>query len=130
MTALLKASFPRVLQCFADSRTLLVCAFLLRWPTLEAVQQVRPATLEKGFREHHSVRKETRAHRIAAIKAAVPLTTDPVVLHASGLMIKARATQRQTTIEASQAFDSAIEQLGSRHEDYPLFASLPGVGPV
>ena len=130
MTALLKAYFPQVLQWVDDIRTTLVCDFLPRWPTLEAVQKVRPATLEKFFREHNSVRKETLAHRIAAIKAAVPLTTDPAVLHASVLMIKALATQMQTTIEAIRAFDSEIEQLCSRHEDYPLFASLPGAGPV
>src|SRR5262245_33493078 len=109
MTALLKAYFPQVLQWFDDIRTPLVCAFLLRWPTLEAVQRVRPATLEKFFREHHSVRQETLAHRIAAIKAAVPLTTDQAVLRSSVLMITALATQMQTTIEAIQAFDSEIE---------------------
>ena len=130
MTALLKAYFPQVLQWFDDIRTPLVCEFLLHWPTLEAVQKVRPATLEKFFREHNSVRKETLAHRIAAIKAAVPLTTDPAVLHSSVLMIKALATQMKATIEAIRAFDHEIEQLCRTHEDYPLFASLPGAGPV
>ena len=130
MTALLKAYFPQVLQWFDDIRTPLVCEFLLHWPTLEAVQKVRPATLEKFFREHNSVRKETLAHRIAAIKVAVPLTTDPAVLHSSVLMIEALATQMKATIEALRAFDHEIEQLCRTHEDYPLFASLPGAGPV
>jgi transposase len=130
MTARLQAYFPQVLQWFDDIRTALVCAFLLRWPTLAAVQKARPATLETFFREHHSVRKETLAHRRAAIKAAVPLTTDQAIVHSSVLMIKALATQRQTTIEAIRAFDAEIEQLCSMHADYPLFASFPGAGPV
>jgi transposase len=67
---------------------------------------------------------------MAAIKAAVPLTTDQAILHSSVLMIKALATQMQTTIEAIRAFDAEIEQLCSMHEDYPLFASFPGAGPV
>jgi transposase len=130
MTALLKAYFPQVLQWFDDIRTLLVCDLLLCWPTLEAIQKVRPSTLEKFFHAHNSVRKETIANRITAIKAAVPLTTDQAVMHASVLMIKALATQMKTTIEAIHAFDHAIEKLCSTHEDYHLFASLPGAGPV
>ena len=89
MTALLKAYFPQVLQWFDDIRTLLVCDLLLHWPTVEALKKVRPATLEKFFHEHHSVRSETISLRIAAIKEAVPLTTDQAVIHASVLMIKA-----------------------------------------
>jgi transposase len=76
MTALLKAYFPKVLHWFDDIRTLLVCDVLLRWPTVEALKKVRPATLKKFFHEHHSVRRETISCRIAAIKEAVPLTTD------------------------------------------------------
>jgi transposase len=125
MTALLKAYFPQVLQWFDDIRTLLVCDLLLRWPTVEALKKGRPATLEKFFHAHHSVRRETISHRIAAIKEAVPLTTDQAVMHASVLMINALTTQMQTTIAAIRAFDHEIEQLCSTHEDDHLFASLP-----
>jgi hypothetical protein len=62
---------------------------LLRWPTVEALKQVRPATLETFFHEHHSVRKETISCRMAAIKEAVPLTTDQAVMTSSVLMINA-----------------------------------------
>ena len=89
MTALLKAYFPQVLHRCDAIRTLLVCDLLRRWPTLEALKKVRPATLEKFLPAHHSVRTEPIAHRIAAIKEAVPLTTDQAVMPASVLMIKA-----------------------------------------
>jgi ribosomal protein S15P/S13E len=89
MTALLKAYFPQVLQWFDDIRTTLVCDFLLRWPTVEVIKKVRPSTLERFFHEHNSVRKETIANRIAAIKEAVPLTTDQAVIRSSVLMINA-----------------------------------------
>jgi len=130
MTALLKAYFPQVLQWFDDIRTTLVCDVLLRWPTLEALQKVRPATLEKFFHEHTSVRTETIAQRLAAIKAAIPLITDQAGMHASVRMIKALATQMKTTIAAIREFDHEIEQLCRTPEDSPLFASLPGAGPV
>jgi hypothetical protein len=117
MTAVLKAYFPQVLHWFGDIRTLLVCDVLRRWPTIEALKKVRPATREKFFHAHHSVRKETSAHRMAAIKEAVPLTPDQAVMHASGLMINALATQMKTTIEAIRAFDHEIEQLCRTHEE-------------
>lgn len=130
MTALLKAYFPQVLQWFDDIRTTLVCDFLLRWPTVEVIKKVRPSTLERFFHEHNSVRKETIANRIAAIKEAVPLTTDQAVIRSSVLMINALATQMKTTIAAIRAFDDEIEQLCRTHEDYHLFAALPGAGTV
>jgi hypothetical protein len=113
-----------VLQWFDDIRTTLVCDVLLRWPTCESINKVRPSTLEQFFHEHHSMRKETISNRIAAIKEAVPLTTDQAVMTSAVLMIKALATQMKTTIEAIRAFDQAIEQLCRTHEDYHLCASL------
>jgi transposase len=130
MTALLKAYFPQVLRWFDDIRTTLVCDFLLRWPTCESIKKVRPSTLEKFFHAHNSVRKETISNRIAAIKEAIPLTTDQAVITSSVFMIKALATQMKTTIDAIREFDQEIEKLCSTHEDYHLFASLPGAGPV
>jgi transposase len=130
MTALLKADFPQVLQWFDDIRTTRVCAVLRRWPTCESIKQVRPATLETFFPAHHSRRTETLSNRIAAIKEAVPWTTDQAVMTSSGLMINALATQMKTTLEAIRAFDQEMEQLCRTHEDYHLFASLPGAGPV
>jgi transposase len=130
MTALLKADFPPVLPWFDDIRTLLVCDLLRRWPTVEALKKVGPSTLETFFHEQNSVRKETIAHRIAALKEAIPLVTEPAVIHASVLRIKALAAQMKTTVEAIRKFDQEIEQLGSTHAAYPLLASLPGAGPV
>jgi len=130
LTALVKAYFPQVFHWFAASRTLLVCDWLLRWPTLEALKQVRPATLAKFFHAHHSVRQETIAPRSAAIKDAVPLTTEQAVLPASVLMTQALATQMKTTIAAIRAFDHEMEQRCRTHEDDHLLASLPGAGPV
>jgi transposase len=130
MTALLKAYVPQALQGFGDIRTLLVGDGLLRGPTVEALKKVRPSTLETCLHEHHAVRKEPIAHRMAAIKEAIPLGTDQAVIHASVLMIKALAPQMKTTIEAIREFDQEIEQRCRTHADDPLFASLPGAGPV
>jgi transposase len=130
LTAVLTAYFPQVLPWFDDLRTRRVCDLLLRWPTVEALKQVRPAPLEQFFPEPNSVRREPLTHRLAAITDAVPLPTDQAVRHASVLMITALATQMQTTIEASRTFEHQIAPRCPTPEDDHLLASLPGAGTV
>jgi transposase len=128
MTALLKLYFPQVLEWFDEIGTDIASDFLLQWPSLEEVRKVRSATLEKFFRTHNSVRKQGNEERIRQIKEAIPLTTDRAVIDSSVLMIQALASQMKTTLAAIRQFDRRIEELCEGHEDYHLFASLPGSG--
>ncbi|MBA3768087.1 MAG: IS110 family transposase [Acidobacteria bacterium] len=130
MTALLKGYFPQVLEWFPDICTDLVCDFLLRWPSLDALKGVHRATLLKFFRAHNSHRTQTIATRLQAIKEATPLVTDRAVINSSVLMTRALAAQMKTTLAAVHEFDSQIEELCRAHEDFELFASLPGAGRV
>ena len=130
LTSLLKGYFPHVLQWFPDIRTGMVCDFLLRWPSLDALKGVRRQTLEKFFRAYNSHRKETLERRLDAIRQAAPLVTDRAVINSSVLMAQALVSQLKTTLSAVGRFDSEIEELCRAHEDYDLFASLPGAGKV
>lgn len=130
LTALLKGYFPQVLDWFDDIRTLLVCDFLARWPELSILQRVRPATLNKFFRSHHSTSQATNQRRLQEIKTAVPLTTDAVVRRCSLLQVKVLVAQMKTVLAAIAEYDRHIEALCQTHDDYQLFASLPGAGPV
>jgi transposase len=130
LTALLKGYFPQVLEWFPDPRTILVCDFLTRWPTLEAVKRAHRKTLEQFFRTHNSNRQEAVGRRIKSIKESLPLVTDQAVVKSSALLAVAYATQMKVLIEAIKGFDHEIEQICSQHQDYPLFASLPGSGTV
>jgi transposase len=130
LTALLKNYFPQVLDWFPDLRTTLVCDFLTQWPTLDAVQQAAPATLEKFFRSHHAARQGLLERRLQAIKDSQPLVTDAAVLNASVVLLKALLAQMRVTLDAINEFDREIEQLCQGHADYPLFAALPGAGTV
>jgi transposase len=130
MTALLNAYFPQVLQWVEDIRTTLVCAVLRRWPTGESSKKVRPAPRDKFCHAHHAMRKETISNRMAAIKEAVPLTTDQAVMTSSVLMLKALATQMKTTIAAIRELDHELEKRCRTPEDSHLLAALPGAGPV
>ncbi len=130
MSALVKGYFPQVLDWFDDLGTLLVCDFLLRWPTLEEVKRAKKTTLERFFREHNSERRETNAKRMAEIKEAVALTTDRAVINSSVPMIRALCAQMQATVGAIRQFDREIEVLCQSHQDFFIFSSFPGAGPV
>jgi transposase len=130
LTALLKNYFPQALDWFPDLRTALVCDFLTQWPTLDAVQQADPATLEKFFRSHHAARQGLLERRLQAIKDSRPLVIDAAVLNASVALLKALLAQMRVTLDAINEFDREIERLCQGHADYPLFAALPGAGTV
>jgi len=108
----------------------MVCDFLLRWSSLNDLKGVRRTTLEKFMREHNSLHKKAVEKRLEAIKTAVALTTDAAVITSSVVMVKALAAQMRTTLEAVREFDQRIEELCRAHEDFDLFASLPGAGRV
>jgi transposase len=91
---------------------------------------VRRATLLKFFCEHNSHRKDTLDARLDAIKEAASLTTDAAVINSSVMMARALASQMKTTLLAVKEFDQQIEELCQAHEDFELFASLPGAGRV
>ena len=128
LTALLKAYFPQVLDWFPDPRTELVCDFLSQWPTLQAVKRVRPSTIERFLRAHHSARAEALQRRLQAIKDAIPLVTDPAVINSSLPMVKALVAEMRVVIGAIAEFDAEIEALCETHSEFQLFASLPGSG--
>jgi transposase len=52
------------------------------------------------------------------------------VINTSALMVKALAAQMKATLAALKGFEAEIETLCRSHQDYPLFASLPGSGTV
>jgi transposase len=130
LTALLKGYFPQVLNWFDDIRTALVCDFLERWPQLSVLQQARPATIDKFLRSHHSTSKATNQRRLTEIKTAIPLTTDAAVMTSSVINVKVLVAQMKTLIAAISEYDRHLEALCLTHQDYELFASLPGAGPV
>src|SRR6516162_1342171 len=100
LTRTLKTYFPHVLQWFPNKDTILFCDFLRQWPTLKAAQLARPRTLDSFCHQHH-VRDKQRIHEcLAAIKSAVPLTTDEGVMMPNALMVQALIAQLRLLLEA------------------------------
>src|SRR3712207_7703677 len=66
-----KLYFPQVLEWFDDLSTVVVCDFLLRWPTLDEVKQAKKATLEKFFQGYNSVRRDRKSTRLNSSHANI-----------------------------------------------------------
>jgi transposase len=130
LTSVLKGYFPQVLCWFAALDTPLVRDFLKRWPTLEAVQQTDDTTLRRFFQEHHAHNRAINQRRIDGIRQAIPATTDPAVIRASVRIVHTLVEQVGCVTDAVGRFEREIDALTRSHEDFPIFASLPGAGPV
>ncbi|MCP4378448.1 MAG: IS110 family transposase, partial [bacterium] len=76
----LKQYYPQMLEWFDHLDTVLVCDFIVRWPTLKQVKRARKSTLEKFFHEHHMRFSNVLDTRLKSIKAATPLTLDAAVV--------------------------------------------------
>ena len=130
LTSVLKGYFPHVLRWFAALDTPLVCDFLKRWPTLEAVQRTDDTTLRTFFQAHHAHNRAINQQRMDGIRQAIPATTDQAVIRASVMVVHALVEQVRGLTEAIRRFEKEIDALTRSHADFPIVASLPGAGPV
>lgn len=129
ITDALKHYYPQVLDCFDDKDTLLFCNFLERWPTLQAAQRARTATLRKFFTEHNARSAKLIEQRIERLKGALPLTEDPGVIEPNRLLVDALVHQLALLLGHVRRFDHEIAQRFKALDDAPIFDALPGAGP-
>jgi transposase len=125
----LKICFPQIPRWFDDVSTELVCALLVRWPTLEELRKARPAAVEKFFHQHRC-REETIRHRLDDIRNAVAATSDEAVIIPSKHMIAAWVGQMAVLRQSIREIERVIADLAHRQEDWAIFDSLPGAGDV
>jgi transposase len=129
LTNTLKQYYPQALDWFEQRDTVLYCDFLARWPTLAQVKRARQASLREFFHAHNCRYPAVIDGRLAAIKAAVPLTEDKGVIEPCRLLVLALVEQLRTTLLAIDRFDQRIGELAPTLADYAFFEALPGAGP-
>jgi transposase len=129
LTSSLKIYFPQMLDWFEDLDTELMCALLELWPTLEELQKALPAELRRFFQRHHS-RKELTEHRILGIGQARPAIHDRAVIEAKRAVVKVTVQLIRSLRAAIAEFDGKIAEAAAVHQDFFIFASLPGAGEV
>jgi len=131
LIALLKQYYPQALiLCGADLWRSLATRFLLKWPSLQAVQKARPATLKEFYYLNGSRSAKLLEQRLALVEKAVPVTDEPAIIASFVLRVQLICRQLQLVQQSVAAFDRQIAQAYTAHPDRAIFASLPGAGPV
>jgi transposase len=130
ITASLKAYFPQVLDWFEDKDTLVFCAFIEQFPSVNVAQAATPEQLTQFFRSHQAGRKSAINRRIQQIKDAGPPLTrdDAIVVPAQALTCALIALLKVVLVQLSD-FNAKIAALFEKLPDAELFSSLPGAGP-
>jgi transposase len=129
LQAALKEYFPQALRwAGTDLTSPLACAFLQRWPTLQALQRARSATIRKFYTTHNCRHAARIATRLEEIAAATPLTRDPAVLESSALYVQLLTAQLLTLGPNIVQLDAAIAHAFAAHPEAALFRSFPGAG--
>lgn len=127
----LKTYFPQALELVGhDLGSPMASAFLQKWPTLEAVQKVKPAVLRKFYYAHHSRSEELIQKRLDLVAKAQPLTTDEAIVAAQSLLVQCVARELAALHPVLALYDKQIAQLYAQHADFPIWQSFPGAGPV
>jgi len=131
LQALLKQYFPQALHlCGEELWRPLATDFLLKWPSLQKVQKVRPESLKQFYYLHGSRSHKLIEQRLTRIAKAVALTSDPALVESFALRIQLLCRELRLVVSAIKTYDQKIAQVFSHHEDHALFDSLPGAGPT
>jgi transposase len=130
LTAKLKLYFPQMLEWFEEVDSPLVGALLKRWPTLEALQKARPATVHSFLTAHNCRSQELIDKRLEEIRRAVPAISDAAVIQSSVAMTEVLVGVIATLRQGIATFDRQIEQAVVAHPDFAIWDSFPGAGPV
>jgi transposase len=127
----LKSYFPQALELAgAELSSPLACAFIQKWPTLPAAQQVKASQLRKFYYGHRCRSEALIAQRLQHLAQAQPLTTDAAVVAAQSLLAQSTARELATLPAVLAEYDRRIAELLAQHADGPIWQSFPGAGPA
>jgi transposase len=129
--ALLKTYYPTAETLLGGQMTLPLAAdFLTRWPDLEGLQKADLKVLRAFFYQHNSRSAKKMEERLAALKAAKPLTTDPAIIRPARVLVVALAGMLKPVHQAIRRLDKDIAQAMDEHPDAAIFRSFPAAGPA
>jgi len=131
LQGLLKTYFPQALDlCGEDLWRPLATAFLLKWPTLTAIQKARPQKVKEFYHLQGSRSQKLIEQRLERIEQAVAVTDEPAFNQTLALRVQLICRQLQDVGRTIQQFEEQIATTFQSHPDREIFASLPGAGPV
>lgn len=124
----LKQYFPLALDVLGELTTELACQFLLRWSSLEELQQEDPEEVAAFYRMQHCYHPKLIAERQQKIAQARPLTNDAAIVQSGRRLVRALAAQMLTLLKPIRQYEEELERLMTQHADAKIFQSLPGAG--
>jgi transposase len=131
LKALLKQYFPQALElCGEELWRPLATDFLLKWPTLQKVSKVKPATLMQFYYLRGSRSEQLIERRLQLIEQAVPLTDEPALLETFALRVQLICRELRLVVAAIKDYDQQIAAAFAAHPDREIFRNLPGAGPT
>jgi len=131
LQALLKQYFPQaLLLCGEDLWRPLATRFLLKWPSLQALQKARTATLQQFYYLNGSRSAKLLEQRLALVEKAVPVTDETALIGSFVLRVQLICRQLQLVQQTLHQYEKQIAQTFAHHPDHLIFASFPGAGPV
>jgi len=130
LEATLKGYFPQALDWAGALDTVQACDFLTKWPSLQAIQKARPASIRKFYMDHSCRRADVIERRLKSIRSAQLLTDDEAVTHASILMVQTTVNALRPVIASIKRFNDDIAEVFQQHPDRELYESFPGAGEV
>lgn len=131
LKALLKQYFPQALElCGEDLWRPLATSFLLKWPTLQALQKAKLEKVKQFYHLNGSRSQKLIEERLQLLEKAVPLTDEMAVLQSHTLRVQLLCRELQLLHQVIAEFDERIAETFQNHEDRHIFESFPGAGPV
>jgi transposase len=131
LQSLLQGYFPQALElCGEDLGAPLALDLLARWPTLAALQKVRPQTLRSFYYTHNVRRPESVEARVQRVARARGLTEDVVVIEVSVAQVHGLIAQLRPLQKHIANLDETIAQVFATHPEAAFFRELPGAGEV
>jgi hypothetical protein len=125
----LKSYFPQALELAGrDLAAPMACAFVEKWPTLEAAQKVKPHLLRKFYYGHNCRSQEKIEERCRLLSQAQALTSDAAVIAAQSLLAQSVGRELAPLPAILKEYDKRIEELFKTHADYDLWDSFPAAG--
>lgn len=130
----LKESYVLALDfCSGDLHSESFLALLARFPSQKELQRASPKQLEKWLPKKRRTADAPPAadllrERIAALRKAMPLTTDRAVLEHARMVVVNLVVMLRSLNQAIAEADAKIAELFAEHPDATIFSALPGAG--
>ena len=124
----LKQYFPLALEVLGELDTELACRFLLRWSSLEQLQQEDSQEIASFYHMMECYHPKLIEERLEKIAQATPLVNDSAIIASGQMLVQGLASQLLALIEPLKQYDLKLAELMKQHPDAEIFESFPGAG--